>query len=51
MRIADRKDQIKVGEINTLDSVALERIKAAIEELTDINRAIWTFIKERRYPT
>jgi len=51
MRIADRKDQIKIGEINTLDSVALERIKAAIEELTDINRGIWTFIKERRYPT
>lgn len=51
MRIADRKDQIKVGEINTLDAVALERIEAAIEELTDINRAIWAFIKERRYPT
>lgn len=51
MRIADRKDQIKIGEINTLDADALDRIRAAIEELTDINRAIWTVIKERRYPT
>lgn len=51
MRIADRKDQIKVGEINTLDADALERIRTAIGELTDVNRAIWTFIKERRYPT
>lgn len=50
MRIADRKDQIKIGESNTLDSDALERIEAAIEELTDINRATWTFIKARGYP-
>lgn len=51
MRIADRKDQIKIGEINTLDADALDRIESAIEELSDINRAIWTVIKARGYPT
>ncbi len=51
MRIADRKDQIKVGEINTLDADALDRIESAIEELSDINRSIWTVIKARGYPT
>lgn len=51
MRIADRKDQIKIGEIDRLDAHALDRIHAAIEELTDINRAVWAFIRERNYPT
>ena len=50
MRIADRKDQIKIGESNTLDADALDRIEAAIEELTDINRATWAVIKAREYP-
>lgn len=50
MRIADRRDAIKVGQIERLDSGARVEIDAAIAKLQALNRAIWALILERGYP-
>lgn len=50
MRIADRKDAIKMGQVEPVDAQATQGIDAAIAELGDINRASWDFIKDHDYP-
>jgi hypothetical protein len=50
MRIADRKDAIKMGQVEPIDAQATQGIDAAIAELGDINRASWDFIKDYDYP-
>ena len=50
MRIADRKDGIKMGQVAAVDEKATKDIAAAITELSEINRASWTFLKTHDYP-
>ncbi|WP_050928965.1 hypothetical protein [Aestuariivita boseongensis] len=50
MRIADRRDHLRMGQVNVLDSIALTDIEEAIAELRAINRAIWTHVGEFKYP-
>ncbi|MBK5928099.1 hypothetical protein CCR87_12300 [Rhodobaculum claviforme] len=50
MRIADRRDAIKVGQTDLLDAAARADIDAAISNLEALNRAIWALIAEYRYP-
>lgn len=50
MRISDRKESLKMGQINPLNDAAAEDIEAAITELTAINLDIWKFIAEFGYP-
>ncbi|WP_120499746.1 hypothetical protein [Roseovarius sp. EL26] len=51
MRIADRKDEIKIGQSSDLDSAAMDSIRKVIEDLTLLNREYWAIIKEYGYPS
>ncbi|MDG4650320.1 hypothetical protein P6F26_17875 [Roseibacterium sp. SDUM158017] len=50
MRIADRRDTIKVGQTEALDEEAQGDIDAAIARLGDLNRTIWKLISDYGYP-
>ena len=51
MRIADRRDAIKLGQTELLDAEARAGIEGAILSLQDLNRAIWGMIADYRYPS
>ncbi|NHM18933.1 hypothetical protein [Tritonibacter mobilis] len=50
MRIADRKDTLKIGQSTPLNDAAAEDIEMAISELTAINHGIWQVIAQFGYP-
>ncbi|MEL6838367.1 MAG: hypothetical protein AAFP85_03695 [Pseudomonadota bacterium] len=50
MRIADRKDAIKMGQVDAVDEKAAKGISDAIAELQDINQTIWAICREYGYP-
>ena len=50
MRIADRKDTLKIGQTHPLNDAAAEDIEAAINELSRINHAIWQAIQRFNFP-
>lgn len=50
MRIADRKDTIKVGLATDLDDSALKDMEAALAELADLNQRLWSLIRESGFP-
>lgn len=50
MRIADRKDSLKMGQIDPLDAAAAEDITQSIDQLRRINRDVWRMITEFDYP-
>lgn len=50
MRIADRKDGIKMGRSDALDESAMAHIEKTIAELVELNKEIWAMIFEFGYP-
>ncbi|WP_347266718.1 hypothetical protein [Paracoccus sp. (in: a-proteobacteria)] len=50
MRIADRKDEIRMGQSSDLDAAALDEIRAVIQDLATLNREIWTLVRDFGYP-
>ncbi|MFT6605230.1 MAG: hypothetical protein ACJA2X_000406 [Halocynthiibacter sp.] len=50
MRIADRKDAIKMGQVEQIDSDTRQVIDAAINDLAQLNRDIWQFLHANDYP-
>ncbi|MFV0474485.1 MAG: hypothetical protein ACK5MQ_09825 [Pikeienuella sp.] len=50
MRIADRKDGIKMGRTDALDERAMAQIQETIGELTRLNREIWAMVFDFGYP-
>ncbi|MEM5544889.1 hypothetical protein WNY61_19325 [Sulfitobacter sp. AS92] len=50
MRIADRKDTLKMGQSHPLNDAAAEDIEAAIKALALINHAIWKIIQQFDFP-
>jgi hypothetical protein len=50
MRIADRKDEIRMGQTIDLDAAALDTIRRSISELSRINQDIWAHIAAYGYP-
>ncbi|PVA10717.1 hypothetical protein DC366_07510 [Pelagivirga sediminicola] len=50
MRIADRKDSLKMGHVVPMDASAADGIIAAIDELGQISRDIWRVIEDFGYP-
>ncbi|PSK83464.1 hypothetical protein CLV79_11043 [Limimaricola soesokkakensis] len=50
MRIADRKNALKMGQSDAIDASALDRIRDTIEALKQLNRKIWTLVVEEGYP-
>jgi hypothetical protein len=50
MRIADRKDTIKMGQTSDIDQGMLTGIAEAIDNLGQLNRDIWAFVQRHNYP-
>jgi hypothetical protein len=50
MRIADRKDGIRMGQSLDLDAAAIDTIRKAIADLAQINQEIWAHIARFGYP-
>lgn len=50
MRIADRKDEIRIGQTVDLDAAAIADIAGAIDDLARINQQIWAHIARFGYP-
>ena len=50
MRIADRKDSLRIGQVNELNDAAASDIETAIAKLHQINLDIWALIAEFEYP-
>lgn len=50
MRIADRKDELKMGRNDDIDDASLNEITKAISELKDINDAFWSLSVDFGYP-
>jgi hypothetical protein len=50
MRIADRKDEIKMGQSTDLDEAALTEIRSAIDDLSTLNHEFWAVVHDFGYP-
>lgn len=50
MRIADRKRDIRVGQVNEIDAAAISDIEASIAALTALNEKFWSIIRTFSYP-
>ncbi len=50
MRIADRKDTIKVGETTALDEDSRRDMEAALSNLSELNQKLWLLIRDAGYP-
>lgn len=50
MRIADRKDTLRMGQVNELNDAAASDVEDAIQELQNINHDIWRMIRDFNYP-
>lgn len=50
MRVADRKNQIKVGEITALDVETIDRIDQSLDQLKALNSDVWSLIRRYGYP-
>nr|WP_309503888.1 hypothetical protein [uncultured Roseovarius sp.] len=51
MRIADRKQEIKMGQATAIDAGALAELETAITDLGRLNHRFWDAIREYGYPT
>lgn len=50
MRVADRKNQIKVGEITALDGATIDGIDQSLDDLKALNSDVWGLIQKYGYP-
>lgn len=50
MRIADRKDGIRLGQSMDLDAAAMSGIRRSIADLAQLNQDIWAHIAQYGYP-
>jgi hypothetical protein len=51
MRIADRKDGIRMGQALDLDAAAMDHIRQSISDLARLNQAIWAHVARYGYPS
>lgn len=49
MRIADRRDRIRMGQKQHLDDQQLARLDQDLEMMSELNRNIWKFLGKRGY--
>ncbi len=47
MRLVEGEKDVRYGKVEQLDARELERLDNAIREITDINKAVWAFIRSR----
>ncbi|CUH66352.1 hypothetical protein TG4357_02387 [Thalassovita gelatinovora] len=51
MRIADRKDTLKIGQTADIDDKAIEEIEETIKTLQSVNGTIWKIVQDYEFPT
>ncbi|WP_274425638.1 hypothetical protein [Chelativorans sp. YIM 93263] len=51
MRIADSKDEIRYGKVESLDEAEVQRIRDCIASLGTINRDVWQLVGRYDFPT
>jgi hypothetical protein len=51
MRIADRQDELKIGQMSDIDDRAIAQIEEAIAKLDEANRTIWQIVLDYDFPT
>ena len=51
MRVADRKKEIKVGQMAALDATTNADIERSLNELSALNNEYWSLIMKFEYPT
>ncbi|MCY1248728.1 hypothetical protein D9M72_621900 [compost metagenome] len=47
MRLVEGDKDIRYGKVEQLDARELERLEAAIQEITEISKSLWAFIRSR----
>ncbi|MDK1375433.1 MULTISPECIES: hypothetical protein [unclassified Sinorhizobium] len=47
MRLVEGEKEIRYGKVEQLDARELARLENAIREITDISKALWSFIRSR----
>lgn len=50
MRIADRKDSIRLGQADAVDEAAISGIHQTIADLQGTNQDIWSLVRAYNYP-
>jgi len=50
MRIADRKSDLRIGQVADVDEQAITDIETSLQELAALNRRFWGLIRDYRYP-
>lgn len=50
MRIADRRDRIRIGQKQEVNRDELDRLDQDLETLSQLNRSIWRFLQDNGYP-
>jgi hypothetical protein len=50
MRVADRKNQIKVGEMSSLDGDTITDVEASLASIARLNADVWALVRARGYP-
>lgn len=50
MRVADRKNDIKVGRMATMDSESLDDIEQSLADMAKLNSEVWATIAKYKYP-
>ena len=50
MRIADRKNDIRVGQSSELDATAIAEIDTSIARLSELNARFWSVARQHGYP-
>lgn len=51
MRIADRKDRLKMGQTEAVDDRAIHDIEQAIAQLQAVNQTLWGIVCDYGFPT
>lgn len=51
MRIADGKEEIRYGKVESLDEAEMQRIRECIASLGRINKNVWQLVEEYNFPT
>lgn len=50
MRIADRKNHLKIGQTEAVDETALEDLETAINAIHEVNLQLWVVIRKYEFP-
>lgn len=50
MRVADRKNDIRVGKTATIDSKSIDDIEESLAEMAELNTEVWAVIAKYNYP-